>query len=210
MYTLYAMHGTCSMAVHVLLNELNQPVNVVDVSASTGAVNRPEFLKLNPVGQVPVLVDDGHAMTEGGAILSYLADKHQSPMMPKSGAPRATALQWLMFANATMHPAYARVFFIKRNLEDGEVKDKLMAVAVAKINELWAIVDARLASNPYICGAELTAADILLTVIANWTHNVPQPVTFGANVKRLLKEVSTRPAYIQALKAEGVEYKAAA
>lgn len=210
MYTLYAMPGTCSMAVHVLLNELNQSVEYRNVSEKDGAANRAEFLKLNPAGQVPVLVDDGHAMAEGGAILSYLMDKHQSPLLPKSGAARATALQWLMFANATMHPAYGRVFFLKRNLEDGATKDKLMAIAVQKINDLWAILDERLAKNPYVCGDALSAADILLTVIANWSHNVPQPVMLGANVKRLLKEISSRPSYQKALAAEKVEYKAAA
>lgn len=211
MYQLYAYHGSCSMAVHAVLNELNQSVQVINVSETDGAANRAAFLKLNPLGQVPVLVDDsGFAMTEGGAMLAYLLDTHASPLLPKSGSARATALQWLMFANATMHPAYARVFFVKRNLEDGAAKEKLMQVAVAKINELWALVDARLASHAYVGGESIGAADILLTVIANWTHNVPLPVTFGAHVTRLLKEVSARPAFQQALTTEKVEYKAAA
>ncbi len=209
MYTLYGKNGTCSMAVHVVLNELSQKLNYIAAFDAQGKAS-DELKKLNPVGQIPVLVDGDIVMTEGAAIMAYLMDKHASPMLPKAGAGRAAALQWLAFANATMHPAYSRVFFLKANLGAEAATSELMTVAVKKINELWAIVDARLAANPYICGAQISAADILLTVIANWTGNVPQPVTLGANVKRLLKEVSTRPAYQQALKSEGVEYKAAA
>lgn len=209
MYKLYSMPGSCSMAVHVLLNEMNQPVEVIK-AMETGKVLDPELLRLNPTGQVPALVDDGHVMTEGGAILLYLMEKHQSPMLPKSGTERATALQWLMFANATMHPAYTRVFFGTRALEDGSAKDAFMAAACAKINDLWAIVDKRLADHAYVCGTSISAADILLTVIANWSQYMPKPITLGSNVKRLLKEVSQRPAYQKALTAEKVEYKAAA
>ena len=209
MYQLYAMFGSCSMAIHVLLNELNQPVELIK-AMENGQILSEEFKKVSPLGQVPVLVDDGFAMTEGGAILNYLLDKHNSPMLPKSGHERATALQWLAFANASMHPAYGRVFFGMRTLEDGAAKDKFMAAACDRINQLWAVVDNRLASNPYVCGGAISAADILLTVIANWSHRMPKPITFGSNVKRLLKEISTRPAYQKALAAEQVEYKAAA
>ena len=209
MVTLYGKNGACSTAVHVLLNDLNQPLNYVS-GFDTNHKATDELKKLNPVGQIPVLVDGDIVMTEGGAIMSYLMDKHESPMLPKSGAGRAAALQWLAFANATMHPAYGRVFFLKANLGAEAATSELMNVSVKKINELWAIVDARLAKLPYVCGAQISAVDILLTVVANWTGSVPQPVTFGENVKRLLKEVSTRPAYQQALNAEGVEYKAVA
>lgn len=207
MYKLYYSPGSCSMAIHVALNECNQPVTLEKVDLSAGQNRTPEYLKLNPRGQVPVLVDGDRAIREGAAILMHILDKHSSPLLPKSGDARTEALEWLMFANATLHPAYARVFFLKRN---GANDGALMDAAVAIINKLWQEVDERLASRPYICGEQITIADILLTVIANWTGNVPLPVTLGANTKRLLKSVIARPAYQKALEAEQVEYKAAA
>ncbi len=209
MYTLYGKNGTCSMAVHALLNELNQPTTYIHSFDADGKASA-ELRALNPVGQIPVLKDGDIVMTEGAAIMSYLLDKHESAMLPKSGAGRAAALQWLAFANATMHPAYGRVFFLKYNLGAEAAKSPLMATAVQKINDLWAVVDAQLAKHAYVTGDSISAADILLTVIANWTQNVPGTVTFGANVTRLLKEVSARPAYQKTLAAEQVEYKAAA
>lgn len=211
MYTLYGMTGSCSMALHIILNELNQPVNVIDVRVPAGQPRPAEFLAINPRGNVPVLIDDGHVMREGGAIISYLLDKHNSPMLPKSGPARMNALEWLMFANASMHPAYSRVFFALAHLKNEAGKEEMIAVSLKAINKLWADVDAQLAKTPFICGDEISAADILLSVIANWGQDsFAKQLTFGENVKRMLKAVSARPAYQKALAAEGVTYKAAA
>jgi glutathione S-transferase len=215
MYTLYGMTGSCSMAVHVLLNELGQPVEMRDVRVPAGQPRPAEFLKVNPRGNVPVLVDGEIVMREGGAIMSYVLDKHNSPMLPKEGAGRARALEWLMFANATMHPAYSRVFFINATAKDAAVKEALLDAAIANINKLWADVDSELAKSPFICGDEVSAADILLSVIANWGFSdahggFASRIRFGSNVKRMLQAISARPAYQQALAAEKVEYRAAA
>jgi glutathione S-transferase len=204
MYTLYYSPGACSMAVHVALLECGQTCKLEKVDLQNRS---PEFMKLNPRGTVPVLMDGDQMLREGAAILIHLLDKHQSPLLPQSGTARDEAIEWLMFANATLHPAYARVFFLRKNgMDDGNLVD----AAIAKTNDLWAEVDQRLASQKYICGAQITIADILMTVFANWAGMLPKPVTLGENVKRLLKEISSRPAYQKALAQENVEYKAAA
>ena len=211
MYTLYGMTGSCSMAVHIVLNELGKEVNVIDVRVPDGQPRPADFLKINPRGNVPVLIDGGIVMREGGAIISYLLDKYESPMLPKSGAARAKALEWLMFANATMHPAYGRIFFAMAHLKDEKAKEEFITVSIKAINKLWADVEGELAKTPYICGQECTAADILLSVIANWGQaTFAKQLTFGPNVTRMLKAVSSRPAFQKALAAEAVEYKAAA
>ena len=211
MYTLYYMPGSCSMAIHVLLNELGEHPKLVDVKDPSGGMARPaDFLKLNPRGNVPTLVDHGHVIREGAAIITYLLDKHESPLLPRSGKERATALEWLMFCNATLHPAYGRAFFAMKNF-DGEVKEKVLKVAVEMINKNWKDVEERLSASPYLAGKEITAADILLTVIANWSSNFPAgAIQIGPNTKKLFKAVIARPAYKQALEAEKVEYKVAA
>ncbi|MCD8498304.1 MAG: glutathione S-transferase family protein [Alphaproteobacteria bacterium] len=178
------------------------------LSRETNEIKSPEFLKLNPRGQIPVLVEDGKVLREGAAQMIYLCDKHKSPLLPQSGWERAQALQWLMFANASLHPAYARATFVNRNLPDGEIKDKALAEARAVAQGMWDEVEAHLAAGgPYMCGDSVTLADIVLTVIANWnTTNY----TFGPKCKALFKAVTARPAYQKALAAEQVEYKAAA
>ncbi len=211
MYQLYYSPGACSMAPHVLLNELGVPFEAKKVALMEGEGQKPEFLKINPRGQVPVLVDDGQVIREGAAIMIHLMEKHNSPMLPKSGKERDVALEWLCFGNASMHPAYARGFFIWKNIEDKAAQEKAFKVVFQGINKLWAEVDAQLAKTPYVCGNSITAADILITVIANWgAYFPPGSVTLGSNVTRLIKEISSRPSYKKALTTEQVEYKAAA
>ncbi|NBX03215.1 MAG: glutathione S-transferase [Alphaproteobacteria bacterium] len=188
MYQLYYAPGTCSMAIHIILNELNQPVELkkVDLSAPRPA----EFLKVNPRGAVPALIDDGHVIREGGAIISYLLDKHNSPMLPKNGKERATALEWLMFANATMHPAYARGFFILKNVSDAAQKDALMKVAIESVEKLWVEVDERLAKQPYVCGNECTGLIIMLARHAIGEIILARETIFGVVVIFIIRAVA--------------------
>lgn len=190
------------MAVHVILNELNVPfeaINQTDLKA-------PDFLKLNPRGQIPLLIIDGEPMKEGAAIITYLLDTHANDLLPKSGLARAKALEWLMWGNASLHPACARMFWLNKQSLDGATKAELAKLFTAQIQSLWDEADARLAKTKYLAGDKITAGDILLAVIANWGL----PVTLGANVKRVLKDVVARPSYQKALAAEQIEYKAAA
>jgi glutathione S-transferase len=210
MYTLFCMPGACSLAVHAVLNELGQSVDIRLVTGDAGAQNRAKLLEYNALGQVPVLVDGDVVLREGAAILLYLLDKHKSPLMPSNPKERAQALQWLMFANATLHPAYARYFFLKKNTSDPKVLNDLGTIAASKVNDLWAELDKHLESNKYCCGDTVTAADILITIIANWSGRLPQPIVFGKNTERLLKEISKRPCFADALKREEVEFSVAA
>ena len=210
MYTLYYAPGSCSMAVHIALLECNQEVKLEKVDLAAGQQRMPEFQKINPRGQVPVLVEHDHPIREGAAILLHLLEKHQSPLMPRGGKERTAALEWLMFCNATLHPAYARCFFLMKNASDGAEKEKLFDVAMANINKLWEEVEHHLARHTYLCGEHITMADILLTVIANWSVRMPRPVNFGSHAKKLFRAVTARPSYKKALEIEQVEYKVAA
>lgn len=208
MYTLYYKPGSCSLAVHVLLNELGVPFEAVN---ATPILKSPEYLAdINPRGEVPVLMINGKPMREGGAILSWLSMQHETPLMPRDNAERTKALEWLAWCNATLHPAYGRVFWVMRNFGDNEMKPQLDAVALKNIQALWDEAEKRLTQSRYLAGDQMTVADILLTVIANWKGYLPGTVTYGEKTQKLIAEVSQRPAFQRALQAEQVEYKAAA
>ncbi len=210
MYKLYYSPGACSMAIHVALLECNAPFSLEKIDIMSGQGRSPEFLKINPRGQIPVLVEDGETIREGAAMLIHILEKHQSPLLPNSGKARTTALEWLMFGNATLHPAYARVFFLMRNAPDDATKDVLIEAATKGINKLWEEVEQRLGGSSWLCGEQITIADILITVIANWSRNIPKPIQFGPKTKKLFQTVIARPSYKKALETEHVEYKAAA
>lgn len=208
-YELYTKAGSCSMAVHAIMNELglNPKITIMEAGAGPNGMKSPEYLKINPRGNVPCLVEDGKPMIEGGAIITYLCDK-EGKLIPKNGWERGQALQWLMFCNATLHPAYGRTFWLSSNTPAGEFQTNAIAEARKQIQGLWDFVESCLEkSGPYLCGAEPCAADFLLCTIANWN---PAAYTFGPKCKALFKNISARPSYQKALAAENIEYKAAA
>lgn len=207
MYKLYYKRGSCSLAIHALMNELGlefELINFHDVSDYKE--------KINPMGSVPVLDDDGFLLREGAAIAIYLLEKHKSDMLPSEGRARANALQWLMFANATGHPSYSKIFFADGKIEDESAKAQAMQAAAEGVSKMWAVVDTQLAKTKFVCGDKPSAADFLLTIYANWGAVLyPQlNIVFGKNVERMLKDISSLDSYQKALEYEKVPYKAAA
>lgn len=197
------MPGSCSLAVHALLNELEQPVELIL------AKEFEKFTDISPRGTVPVLDDDGLILTEGAAIILHLVDKHSNQLLAVKGVERAKSVKWLMFANATMHTAYGRLFFGLNNIENKEQQLEFFHKCAASINLLWQDVDAQLAKTKFISGEQPSPADFLLTIFANWGQYFPIEINFGENVSRMLKDISNRPSFQTALEKEQVEYIAA-
>lgn len=208
-YELYTMAGSCSMAIHAVMNELglDTKIHIMEKNDGPNGIKGEAYKKINPRANVPFIIEDGQGIGEGGAILTYLCDK-SGKLLPKDGIERAKALQWLMFANSTLHPAYGRTFWIASNVPEA-AREESMKNARAQIQDLWNYVEGCLAENgtPYVAGPEPTAADFLITTIANWN---PSAYKFGPKCKALFQNISARPSYQKALSAEKIEYKAAA
>lgn len=204
MYTLYYNPGVCSLAIHALLIELNQEVKLMRPSEVEN------YAEINPTGAVPVLVDGDLVIREGAAIALHLLEKHPSAFLPSEGAARTNAIQWLMIANATVHPAYSKMFFANRAIEDEKVKLDTLKKGAAAVEKIWADIDKHLENNAYVCGDQPTMADFMLTIYANWGQFFPVEIAIGDNVKRMFRNIIARPSYKAALEAEQVEYKAAA
>lgn len=209
MYKLFYSPGACSMAVHVALNETGAKYELQKAELH-GAQKDAALLKVNSRHQVPVLVDGSQVVREGAAILIHLLEKENSPLLPKSGPQRAQALEWLAWANSSLHPAYGLGFSVKGVSQDAHVQEAVGKFACAKVQKLWDNAEAHLSTNKYLAGDQLTVADILMAVIANWSPHMPYPINLGPNIKRVIKEVVARPSYQEALQSEKVEYKVAA
>ena len=207
MYTLYYSPGACSMSVHVALRELSAEFEAVEVNLSKGEHKQPEYLKINPRGQVGALQTPDGLMSENAAMIIYLNDTHQGNLLPASGFARAQALQWLMYANSTLHPAYSKAMFAVRN----DASEALIKTACDAIQAQWDLVEEELgkSSGAFLCGDTFTAGDIYVAVIANWSF-IPHLPSFGPKTIEYLKRVTSRPAYQAAIAAEQIEYKAAA
>jgi glutathione S-transferase len=210
MYKLYYSPGACSLAIHVLLNEIDAKFEIENVAAPAGQPKSPEYLKINPRGSVPTLKIDDFILREGVAIMLHLLDNHQNSLLPKSGLERAKVLEWLCFANSTLHPAYSRCFFQHRILGDEAAKNVIYAPSIKAIQKYWDEIEEVISKQNYLAGSECSIADILVTVIANWSPAMKEPINFGSKTKEYFKRVIARPSYQKAMEAEGVTYKVAA
>lgn len=195
------------MSVHVALNEVGANFKLENVSVPMGQPRSPEFLKVNPRGAVPTLKKDDFVLREGAAILTHILDENKSSLLPQSGNERATALEWLSFANSTLHPAYGTCFFQHKVLGDAAKDNPLYKPAIEKIQKYWDEIEERLQTRDYLCGKDCTIADILVTVIANWSPMMKEPINFGPKTKAFFTRVISRPSYQKALQTEQVTYK---
>ncbi|MGQ7960733.1 glutathione S-transferase family protein [Pseudomonas sp. SP16.1] len=196
MYKFYYMPGACSLAIHALLNELQQDVQIIDRSKAQ------DFERLESRGMVPVLVDNGQVIREGAAIVLYLLEKHKNQMLPEGGLEKARFIEWLMFANATMHPAYGRLFFIGRNLADGPAKEQALNAASNIISTLWESVEQQLQHSTFVCGPRLTVVDMMLAVYASWGEYFPVDILIGERTREVIAAVRAHPAFVKAVNDE--------
>lgn len=198
MYTLYYLPGACSLATQVVLHELEQRVELIDIQTLS------HFAAINPVASVPVLIDGDRTLREGAAILLYLLNKHRSPMLPAIGPNREKAIEDILFANATMHPAYSRLFFIAQHISDEGAKQEAFHAAAEAISQLWQVVEQQLVGRDFLGGEQASAADIMLAVYARWSARFPVIITQGRNTTKMLASVQAMPSFQRALTAEQV------
>ncbi len=196
MYTLYYLPGACSLATQVVIHELDQVVEIIDKQKVDN------FSTINPVGTVPVLVDNNITRREGAAVMLYLLDKHPNTMLPATGRAREQAIQDIMFANATMHPAYGRLFFTAQNISDEVVKQAAFEAAAQAISTLWQVVEQQLENQDFLGGNQPSAADIMLTVYSPWGANFPVDIPLGLNTQKMVDAVLLMPSFKRAVAAE--------
>ncbi|GAA2881321.1 glutathione S-transferase [Aminobacter niigataensis] len=198
---LFYMPGACSLAPHIVANEVGIDLDLVKVDGKTKTTEaQQDFLATNPNGYVPALVlGDGELMTEASVLVQYLADqKPESGLMPKAGdMARYRVQQWLAFVATELHKVFGA--FFKPNTPEAtkEINRELLARRLA-------YVDAKLDGRSYLMGDAFTAADAYLWTILGWAKHVGIDLSSFTNIQRYLGTVAARPAVQKALRAEGL------
>jgi GSH-dependent disulfide-bond oxidoreductase len=157
MLDLYAFATPNSIKPAIALEELGLDYTLHSVNVRKGEQKLPEFLALNPNGKVPVLVDGDLVLTESAAILVYLAEK-TGKLLPKDGAGRARTFEQLFFHASALSPALGNAGFFKR--ASPEPQPIAEARFSTDANRLLALLDTRLAKQPFMAGDSFTIADI--------------------------------------------------
>ena len=199
---LYFTPGACSLSPHIVLREAGIAADLEQVDLKTKKTRSgADFTTVNPKGQVPTLVlDNGQALTEGPAIVQYLADqKPQSGLAPQNGTLERYRLQeWLNFITAEIHKPFGALF-------NSATPEDYKRIAKEALAARFAYVDRHLASGgPFLMGAQFTVADAYLFVMTKWAGFMKIDLGQWARLQAYAEQVAARPKVHEALKEEGL------
>lgn len=168
MITLHYAPGACSIAAHIVLEEIGQPFEARPVSLRKGQQYEPAYLAINPRGKVPALSTAEGIVTENVAILTYLADlAPEKGLLPRDGFARAQALSWLGFLTSELHGSYGPLFAPQRFIDGEEVQAALKEKARTRLAGNLADVDGRLAGRDWALG-DFSVVDAYLYPFFHW------------------------------------------
>ncbi len=198
---LYYAPGACSLSPHIVAQEAGIPLELVRVDTKSKTVAKEgDFWAINPKGYVPALeLDDGEVLTEGPAIVQYLADrKPESALAPPNGTALRYRLQeMLSYITSEIHKTYSPLF-------NPNLSAELRAERIEYLKKRYALLDRHLALHDYLVGDRFTAADAYLFVVTNWSRSTKVDLSEFANLLAFQKRIAARPAVQAAMKAEGL------
>ena len=198
---LYYAPGACSLSPHIVAREAGiavqlQKVNTKDKSMEGGG----DFWQVNPRGYVPVLeLDNGERLTEGPAIVQYLADqKPGSGLVPPAGSiERYRVQEWLNFITSELHKSFGPIF---RPTTPDAFKD----ISRENLGKRLGWLDKQLAGKQYLMGDTFTVADAYLFTVLRWSGRIKLDLSPYTNVTAYMDRVQARPKVQEAMKVEGL------
>jgi glutathione S-transferase len=197
---LYYTPGACSLSPHIVAREAGIPVRLEKVDLKTHrTANGEDYYTINPKGYVPALkLDDGNTLTEGPAIVQYLADqKPGSGLAPPNGTFARYKLQeWLTFINGEIHKPFGALF--------SNPSDTVRKEAVEKINKRFAWMEKEFGDKPFLTGDAFTVADAYFFVMLTWAHHHRIDLTPYPKLQAYFARVKSRPKVLEAMKEEGL------
>jgi len=203
---LYFAPEACSLSPHIVLEEIGLPLTLVKVDTKTKkTADGRDFLAINQKGYVPVLeLDNGERLTEGPAIVQYLADlKPGAKLAPANGTFERTRLQeWLNFISTEIHKTYSPMF-------NAALPEAAKSIFRDKLIQRYAFVAATLDRQDYLLGSRFTVADAYLFVVTRWATHFDIDVDRWPALARFMERVAARASAITALQTESEAKKAA-
>jgi glutathione S-transferase len=198
---LFYTPGACSLSPHIVLGELGLPHELVKVDLSTQLTeDGHDFSTINPKGYIPaLLLDDGELITEGPAIVQYLADlKPEAGLLPAAGTlARIRVQEWLTFIGTELHKNFTPLF------KPGASAD-WKAAASSSIERNFTYLEAILAERDYLTGDNFCVADAYLFTVINWTFFLKMSLAQWPALVDYHYRIATRPAVQMVMRAEGL------
>ena len=208
MYQLYYYPGNANLAPHILLEEIGVDYELVLVDRNKNEHKSPEYLKLNPTGRIPVLVDGGLVLYETAAICLHLADRHAgAELAPALGSnERAEFYKWLVYLTNTVQAELILYFYPERLADDAAAAAQIKTHAESRVGDMLDLIETTLAAGtgPFLLGAQYSAVDPYVLMLCRWSRGMHNPARKRPHLGRFLDTVMARPATQRAFAAEGI------
>lgn len=188
MYVLHSDAGSGGFAVQAVLEAAGADYRLVEVEGKSARQRTPEFLRLSPLGQVPVIeLPDGTVMTESAAILIHLADAlAPGQLAPEAASPdRPAYLRWLVFMAVNLYGADLRLYYPQRYTTDDSGARAVKEAALAHLDAQFAIVDDAIGARAFLVSDSFSAADPYLLMLAHWHPEPGALFARHANIARV-------------------------
>ncbi|HEX6550693.1 MAG TPA: glutathione transferase GstA [Gammaproteobacteria bacterium] len=186
---LYYSPGACSLAPHIVLNELGLPFEAVAVDLKTHKLaDGTDYYSINPKGYVPALVlDNGEVFTEIAAILQYLGDLNpQAKLIPAYGTlERYRVIEWLTFISSELHKSFSPLW----NPALAEPAKQLFR---DKLAQRFTYLDKHLADKSYLMGEQYTVADAYAYTILSWKDALKLDISSWKNLEAYVRRNAAR------------------
>src|SRR5258706_4009582 len=196
MYTLYYFPSNASLAPHMVLEEIGAAYELALVDRNVNEHKSARYLKLNPAGLIPVLIDGDLVLTEAAAICLHLADRHAGAKLapPPGTAERAQLYKWLMYLTNTLQAELITYYYPDR-LGGNTAADIVQANAEARFGKMLDLIEHHLAyaGGPWLMGAQYTIGDPYLMMLARWKRNFPRPARTRPALAKFLAAMAGRP-----------------
>jgi glutathione S-transferase len=198
---LYYSTGACSLSPHICLREAGMTFDIVLAPTKTHKLpDGGDYYAINPLGYVPLLeLDDGTRLTEGPAIVQYIADQvPDKNLAPANGTVARAQMQgWLNFISTELHKGISPLF-------NAATPPDYKVIVVDKLMSRLKWVDQQLAGKQYLMGDSFSVADPYLFTVTNWASVVKLDISSFANITAYRARMAARPAVQAAMKAEGL------
>ena len=206
---LFYAPGACSLAAHIVLEEIGRPFEAVRLDLAAGDQRKPDYLALNPKGRVPLLVTDHGALTESVAILTHLAlSAPEANLLPADAWARAQVLSALAWLSGTVHgQAFASIFRPARFTDDPAAQETVKAKGRGDAIAHLATMDAMLAGKDWM-GGTFSIVDPYFLILRRWAIRIGVDVTAHAHLAAHAERLAARPAAARVLAREGIRIDA--
>ena len=197
MYTLYSMQRSGnSYKVRLTLAALKIPYRLREVDILKGESHTPEFLAMNPTGQVPLLeVEPGRYLSESNAILWYLAAG--TPLAPEERIQRAVALQWMFFEQHSLEPNIGAAWFWLALVKGGrELQQHALEDWMEEGHRALGVMDKHLRHSPFFVDGRLTVADIALYAYTHVAERCDFDLRSFRHVRAWIDRVAAEPDHV--------------